>query len=513
MNKKNKLFVFGLILIVLFTISVVSANENATEKIAEDTSNELLSEDIVVNGDYPDDDVDWDNEDSDLNQIEVSIDNYKKSYNSGDSVKIKTVNNGVAFKDKRIEVYLERKNGEIFSYLGYTDSKGVFNFKLTDIDLGSYNVWGFVDDNQYFIKDIIKINKIPVKIHTNNCIGSTASTTLKATVKSAGNPIDFGYVKFKINGKSYVVPVVNGIAKKNIKLPNAKTYAYKVYPYKYLLGKASTSKVVVKQAIVKVTAKKCKTNVVKYATLKATVKKTNGKSIDEGSVKFKINGKTFKVKVKNGVAVKKIRLSKKNTYTYNARFVSKYYKSEVSSSKIVVTNVMFKKGKFVFGLTAKQYKKLDYALKHKHGKRINLRIMAKTNQYYNYKKPIYSTKYIQKSKWVYKYKLASEDWWDEYGSEWENYNPTTPSGYTWCGSVYKSGDGWSKTYYKYKKKVYYTDSEEVLVGYTTKRLPVYACIGSRFTHASFDPLNVIELRFMVAPLSDEPYSLRMPIYL
>ena len=43
MNKKNKLFVFGLILIVLFTISVVSANENATEKIAEDISEELLS--------------------------------------------------------------------------------------------------------------------------------------------------------------------------------------------------------------------------------------------------------------------------------------------------------------------------------------------------------------------------------------------------------------------------------------------------------------------------------------
>ena len=65
MNKKNKLFVMGLILIVLFTISVVSANENATEKIAEDTSNELLSEDIVVNGDYPDDDVDCDDDDLD----------------------------------------------------------------------------------------------------------------------------------------------------------------------------------------------------------------------------------------------------------------------------------------------------------------------------------------------------------------------------------------------------------------------------------------------------------------
>lgn len=124
MNKKNKLFVMGLILIVLFTISVVSANENATEKIAEDTSNELLSEDIVVNGDYLDDedlddeyyleDDDLDDEDSDLNQIKVSIDNYKKSYNYGDSVKIKIVNNGVAFKNKEIDVYLERKMVNFF---------------------------------------------------------------------------------------------------------------------------------------------------------------------------------------------------------------------------------------------------------------------------------------------------------------------------------------------------------------------------------------------------------------
>ena len=149
----------------------------------------------------------------------------------------------------------------------------------------------------------------------------------------------------------------------------------------------------------------------------------------------------------------------------------------------------------------KQYKKLKYAKEHRHGKRIYLRIIAKTNQHYNYKKPIYSTKYIQKSKWVYKYKLASESWWGEWGSEWEDYYPKTPSGYTWCGSVYKNGDGWSKTYYKYKKKVTYTDSEEVIVGYTTKRLPVYACISSRFTHASFDPLNVIELRFIVNPFS------------
>ena len=514
MNKKNKFFIIILIFIVLFTLSVVSANENITEKIADDPSKEAISETIIVDSDDPYEDINLDDEYQDLNQIKVSIDNYKKSYNYGDTVKIKTTNNGVAFKNKDIDVYLERNDGEVFPYWGITDSNGIFTFKLKNILPSNYKVWGYIDgDQEYSINNIIKISKIPVKIYTNKCIGSTSSTTLKATVKYNGKLIDYGYVKFKINGKSYTVPIAKGIAKKNIKLPNAKTYTYTVYPYKGITGKASSSKVIVKQSIAKVTTKKCKTNVVKYATLKATVKKSNGKPIDGGAVKFKINGKTFIVKVKKGVATKKIILSKKNTYTYNAKFISKYYKSEVSSSKIVVNNVMFKKGKYVFGLTAKQYKKLKYAKEHRHGKRINLRIIAKTNQHYNYKKPIYSTKYIQKSKWVYKYKLASESWWGEWGSEWEDYYPTTPSGYIWCGSVYKSGDGWSKTYYKYKKKVTYTESEEVIVGYTTKRLPVYACISSRFTHATFDPLNVIELRFYVNPLSDDAQSLRMPIYL
>ena len=521
MNKKNKLFIICLFLIVLFTISVVSANENITEKISDDASKEVIfdtgafnQEDQYVDVNLGDEYSDSDNyDDSDSNKIEVSIANYKKSYNYGDTVKIKATNDGVAFKNEYVELYLERYNGETFPFWGNTNSAGVFNFKLEDIDPGSYKIWGTVGDNGFEINKIIKINKSPVKIYTRDSTGSTAFTTLEATVKSGGKLINFGYVNFKINGGSYVVPIIRGVARENVKLPKPGTYTYKAYPYTGISGKVSTSKVVVKQSIAKVTAIKCKTNVVKYATLKAIVKKGKGIPIDEGYVKFYIKGKTFNAKVNNGVAVKKIRLSKKNTYTYKARFVSGYYKSKVSSSKIVVTNVMFKKGKFVFGLTANQYKRLSYALKHKHGKRINLRIIAKTNQYYNYKKPIYSTNYIQKTKWVYTYRLASESWWNEWGSEWENYNPATPNGYTWCGSIYKSGDGWSKTYYKYKKKVTYEDSEEVIVDYVTKRCPVYACISSRFTHVTFDPLNVIELRFYVNPLTNDAYSLRMPIYL
>ena len=44
--------------------------------------------------------------------------------------------------------------------------------------------------------------------------------------------------------------------------------------------------------------------------LKATVKSSSGKKVNEGYVLFKIKGKKYKVPVKNGVAKKKIKISK-----------------------------------------------------------------------------------------------------------------------------------------------------------------------------------------------------------
>ena len=118
--------------------------------------------------------------------------------------------------------------------------------------------------------------------------------------------------------------------------------------------------------------------------------KSNGKSIDEGYVKFKINGKTFKVNVNNGVAKKKITLSKAKTYYYTAKYVSKYYKSEPSTSKVAVNNVIVKKGKYVFALTASQYKKIKYIKNHRHPDHpLDLYFKTKTNQYYNNQLPIY----------------------------------------------------------------------------------------------------------------------------
>lgn len=96
-------------------------------------------------------------------------------------------------------------------------------------------------------------------------------------------------------------------------------------------------------------------NVVEYkgfkTTLKATVK-SNGKNVNEGTVSFRINGKTYKAAVKNGVATKKIKLKKIKKYTYTAQYngnanliKSKKVKRKATLKKRLATKIVAKNQK------------------------------------------------------------------------------------------------------------------------------------------------------------------------
>ncbi len=63
--------------------------------------------------------------------------------------------------------------------------------------------------------------------------------------------------------------------------------------------------------------------------MKATVYNPYQGYYEDGYVTFKVNGKSYKVKTKNGVATKKIKLKKAKTYTYTATFSNENYKSSV----------------------------------------------------------------------------------------------------------------------------------------------------------------------------------------
>jgi hypothetical protein len=71
-------------------------------------------------------------------------------------------------------------------------------------------------------------------------------------------------------------------------------------------------------------------------TLKATVT-SNGKNVNDGTVTFRINGKSYKASVNNGVATKKVKMKTAKTYTYTAQFSSTNFQaSKAVSAKAVV---------------------------------------------------------------------------------------------------------------------------------------------------------------------------------
>lgn len=126
-----------------------------------------------------------------------------------------------------------------------------------------------------------------------------------------------------------------------------------------------TINVKISKSPVKISTKAYYSNTKQYTVLKATVKDSDGEPIDEGKVQFKINNQTYNVTVNNGVAVKKIKLTKAKTYTYNATYLENdhYKKSKTSQNKAYVYSSSknartFKIKGYKFTLTQNQYNKL-----------------------------------------------------------------------------------------------------------------------------------------------------------
>ena len=104
-------------------------------------------------------------------------------------------------------------------------------------------------------------------------------------------------------------------------------------------AKPVTVNVKITKATVKLTAKKWVSTTKQYAVMKVNVKDHNGDAVDEGKVKFTINGKSYNVNVRDGVAIKKIKLSKAKNYKYKATFTGKNYKSKSTTSIVYVKKV------------------------------------------------------------------------------------------------------------------------------------------------------------------------------
>ena len=346
---------------------------------------------------------------------------------------------------------------------------------LFGLDVGSYKflITTIPDKNHNAITlevpfEVIKSNPI-ITVKKGN--GYTASSTLKAIVEDGyGAFISEGMVKFSIGGKSYQVKVHEGVGQINVKLPNAKTYSYKAtFISDNFNSKTVSSKISVKQSKAKISTKKITSIAGDYFILKAIVKDSAGKKLNEGTIKFSINGKSYNANVKYGVATKKLKLSNVKTYTYKATFLSKYYKAKVSTSKVIVKKqpvFTVKIGKYSVKISYKDYKKIknlkgnQYLVKTYYtGKTVDYKIYKDVKQVYT-KKKLYS-----------------------YGTYLTYFktNPdarVAPYGYYFAGKEFKTENGIDKVYWVYKKTTY----KKVLV--KTSKTKVYIMVAADYSGAS-----------------------------
>ena len=178
---------------------------------------------------------------------------------------------------------------------------------------------------------------------------------------------------------------------------------------------------------IKITTKKYYTTDQRYAILKAVLTDPDCFDVNEGIVKFTVDGKSYDVKVHDNVATMKIKLDKPKTYTYTATYMgTDYYQtSKTSSSKIYVYSTSknartFKIKGYKFTLTDNQYAKLINAKNT--GKSVYYKIKTNKIIKQKFKKYSYKWKYdstvlletahrlVDKYPWLYKYGSIKKHW-------------------------------------------------------------------------------------------------------
>ena len=239
-------------------------------------------------------------------------------------------------------------NGYIDDYFKYDAHDKTYDGSAIK-NIGDYNCVITDNDGNQMATAKIKIVKSPTHIKCPSVkvkIGSKKTISIYVYDKSNARKNVDGAVEVKINGKTYKAKVVDGLAKiKSVKLPSKiKTYTCSVKFLENKNFKASSAKF-------KVSVKKLSSEVDTFCGSPKTGAKTTVKAhvyiIDlsgkyakakSGIVKFTISGKTYKAKVKNGLA--KITVtspSKAKTYSCKAIYLgSKSVKRSSDNFNMIV---------------------------------------------------------------------------------------------------------------------------------------------------------------------------------
>ena len=256
-------------------------------------------------------------------------------------------------------------------------NSGKGNYNIKGLSEGNYTYIIKFEGDKYFnesnVSVSLKVSKVVVPADRNPFIPTKTtdgtqlynpSYTLSLGSDATGN------LTISIGDKTFIKELVNGTATiEVVGLPEGDYIAIITYSgdSKYApITRTVNATVKANPATnVKISTKIYYSNTKQYTVLNAIIKDGNGKPIKEGKVQFKINGKTYNVNVKNGVATKKIKLTKAKTYTYAATYLENdyYKKSQTSKNKVYVYSSSknartFKVKGYKFTLTQNQYNKL-----------------------------------------------------------------------------------------------------------------------------------------------------------
>ena len=349
----KKIMILAILLVSLFAVSAVSAADNVTDDILSlGDENELMDSSEEYNANMYIETATFnttfmefhlkvaDNYDEKINDAKVILDNISEAnFIDADSV-------------YHFNIYTNGKHT-------FTLDDGFYKAPSKYFTINGLNTNNILNPSSKTTKNTIKLVSKNITMYYDD---TTAEIIVKA-LDNEGKHIRGLNILMndKItpdynekNGYEFLIDYLPvGTHKMKISLDDEKYMADPIYVYVKILKSTPT-----------LTAKKWYSTPKKYVTLRVEVEdKDQAGWIDEGTVTFKINGKSYTVKVHGGDAIKKIKINKAGTYTYTATFKNSNHYTKTVKQKVYVFSTSkksrtFKIGKYKTVLSKNRYIKL-----------------------------------------------------------------------------------------------------------------------------------------------------------
>lgn len=418
LKTKRNILIALLVFSLILCIGSVSASDDAvlgdsSDMLALEDSNEDILDDADVTpisaqedeptiAEIPDTESDIDDgklsteisqEDETLSASpdydEYSVWVYDTTFTYGFSNKL-VINVDAQLKDYNTYAYdfyvriLDSSGNQLFNVNEYnsTDLYGTitYTFNGTAFAPGTYTVKLVnYDDGVLMDSATLQVNNAVGSLSAGNyaaLYNSGKTFNVRLTESGTNRAIPNALVKlvFKKGSKTYTRTAYtdsSGYVKINPNIPVG-TYSVQISAGTGVSASSITRTATVKKTGIKLKISKIKTYQGIKFNLKATVKSSSGKKVNEGYVLFKIKGKKYKVPVKNGVAKKKIKISKVSKGKYTAKYLANSnYKSKKATNKFAVLK------RYATKVTTKSYsgyggttKTLTAIVKTKSGKKV-----------------------------------------------------------------------------------------------------------------------------------------------